>query len=251
MTLAAPTKAGVGVVDNSPRLLVTRRDPTTQSYYPLGFLRYDGHTYSFAYLRGALTVEGFRTLPGLSDPTRHYTSEHLFPIFAERVISSRRPDRQVSMEALGLSVDAAPFEVLQRSGGRRIGDEIEVLPAPTPEPDGVLTLDFLVHGVRCQTLEAQARISRLTVGEQLRIVPEADNERDERALLVTDCDQVRLGYVPGPLLDLLHAAQRRSVSVLRANGPEVGYHFRLLVRASLWVPVGYQPFSGPGWEIVA
>jgi hypothetical protein len=251
MTLAVPTTADAGVMDGSSRLLVTRRDPAKQSYYPLGFLTHDGHSYSFAYLRGVVTGEGIRTLPGLGELTHRYTSERLFPIFAERVISSRRPDRRISMEALGLSVDAAPFEVLQRSGGRRLGDEIEVLPAPTAGSDGRLTVDFLVHGVRYQTLEAQARISELAVGEQLRIVPEADNEWDSRALLVTECDEVPLGYVPGPLLDLMHSAQRSSVSVLRANGPEVGYHFRLLVRAKLCVPLGYQPFSGPGWETVA
>jgi hypothetical protein len=251
MTLAAPTTADVGVANDSPRLLVTRRDPATQSYYPLGFLGLEGQTYTFAYLRRAVKVDSFRTLPGLSDPARRYTSERLFPIFAERVISSHRPDRQVSMEALGLSADAAPFEVLQRSGGRRIGDEIEVLPAPTAGSDGMLMVDFLVHGVRYQTLEAQARISRLAVGEQLRIVPEPDNEWDSQALLVTDCDEVCLGYVPGPLLDLLHLAQSHSVSVLRANGPEVGYHFRLLVWTRLRVPVGYRPFSGPDWETVA
>ncbi|WP_125591668.1 HIRAN domain-containing protein [Amycolatopsis balhimycina] len=198
-----------------------------------------------------MAVEGFRTLPGLSDTMHRYTSERLFPIFAERVISSRRPDRQISMEALGLTVGAAPFEVLQRSGGRRVGDEIEVLPAPIADSDGALTVDFLVHGVRYQTLEAQARISQLELGELLRVVPETDNEWDSRALLVTDCDEVCLGYVPGPLLDLLHSAESCSVSVLRANGPEVGYHFRLLVRARLRVPAGYQPFSGPGWETVA
>jgi hypothetical protein len=251
MTLAAPTMADARVANGSPRLLVTRRDPATQSYYPLGFLEHDGQTYAFAYLREAVMVEGFRVLPGLSDPTRRYTSERLFPIFAERVISSRRPDRQVSMKALGLRVDAAPFEVLQRSGGRRIGDEIEVLPAPTAESDGMLMVDFLVHGVRYQTLEAQARISQLVIGEQLRIVRETDNKWDSRALLVTDCDEVCLGYVPGPLLDLLHSARKSSVSVLRANGPEVGYHFRLLVRAELYVPAGSQPFSGPAWETVA
>jgi hypothetical protein len=111
-------------------------------------------------------------------------------------------------------------------------------------------MDFLVHGVRHQSPEAQDRISQLKVGERLRIIAEPDNEWDTRALLVTDDDKVPLGYVPQPLLDVLHSGDIRSVTVVRANGPEVGFHFRLLVRVSMVVPAGYQPFHGPGWDTV-
>jgi hypothetical protein len=251
MTLAAMTTGDAGAMVTSSRLLVTRRDSATRSYQALGFLELRDQTYTFAYLRTALADERFRTLPGLSDTARRYSSDRLFPVFAERVISARRPDRQVSMAALGLSQDAALFEVLQRSGGRRVGDTIEVLPAPTAGPNGELTIDFLVHGVRYQSSVAQDRISRLEVGERLRIVAEPDNEWNTRTLLVTDSDEVQLGYVPDPLLDVLHSADVHSVTVVRANGPEVGFHFRLLVRVNMFVPAGSQPFGGPEWNTVA
>ena len=80
------------------RLLVTVQDPETKAYRPVGFLRYDGDQYTFAYLRREREREGFRPLPGLAraadGPLRSAT---LFPLFAERVISSRRPDRELSM----------------------------------------------------------------------------------------------------------------------------------------------------------
>jgi hypothetical protein len=94
MTLAAPTTAHGGVANDSPRLLVTRRDPATQSYDPLGFLVLEGQTFTFAYLREAVAVEGFRTLPGLSDPTRRYTSKRLFRLLVRarlRVPAGYRP----------------------------------------------------------------------------------------------------------------------------------------------------------------
>lgn len=86
------------------------------------------------------------------------------------------------------------------------------------------------------------------VGDEPRIVAEPDNPLDSRALLVTDRGEVRLGYVPAPLLDVLHSAENWSVTVLQANGPEVGFHLRLLVRANMRVPPGYQPFSGAAWD---
>ncbi len=115
-------------VAEPPRLLVTRRDPQDRSYQPIGFLTYDGHQYRFLYLRELPESRHLRVLPGLPEVTRSYRSTRLFPIFAERVISPRRPDRAVSIEALGLSAEAGPFEILQRSGGRRVGDSIEVVP---------------------------------------------------------------------------------------------------------------------------
>ncbi|MCT2587465.1 HIRAN domain-containing protein [Actinophytocola gossypii] len=249
-TAADSTDAGLAAPVSS-RLLVTRRDPETTSYQPLGFLTFNGHTYTFRYLRKAVIEDGFRALPGLSDATRSHTSDRLFPIFAERVISARRPDREMSMTALGLPVDAAPFEVLQRSGGRRVGDTIEVVPAPTISPDGTVSIDFLVHGVRYQSSEAQERITRLRTGEHLRIVHQVDNPADRRALLVTDQDALPLGYVPKPLLELVHNVTDSNAVVLRANPPKVGFHFRLLARVTGRMANDHQPFTGPDWETIS
>ncbi len=81
-------------------------------------------------------------------------------------------------------------------------------------------------------------------------MPDSDNEKDDRALLVTDEDAVPLGWVPNPLLELVHEITDPVVTVLRANGPEVGFHLRLLVGLTGRLPVGYQPFSGSRWETV-
>jgi len=76
------------------------------------------------------------------------------------------------MHALGLPLEAGPFEVLRRSAGRRVEDQIELVPVPDVSADGCAALDFLVHGVRHMTQEAQDRISALAVGERLNLRPE-------------------------------------------------------------------------------
>lgn len=230
------------------RLLVTRRDPDTRQYHSVGFLSLVEGRYTFAYLRSLVEGNAFRPLPGFADGHRIYEDAKLFPIFAERIMSPRRPDRPGVMEALGLDVDAEPFEVLARSGGRRVGDTIELVPVPRPAADGSTTIDFFVHGVRHMTSEAQARITGLQADERLQLEPEPENDVESRAVLVTDTDKVRLGYVPTPLLDVVHDMDNPQAVVLRANPPRVGFHFRLLVRVSGSMQFGRFPFTGPDWD---
>jgi hypothetical protein len=234
---------------SEPRLLVTRQDPGTRQYTSIGFLSYDGAVYRFDYLSAAVAQPGFQPLPGLSS-IRHHESARLFPIFAERVMSARRPDREASLQALDLGLDAAPFEVLSRSGGRRVGDTIELIAAPSTDAHGRLSADFLLHGVRHVRAHAQHRISALRKGDELRLVPDLSNPVQPRALLVADEDETPLGWVPDPLLEVIERLQGETVRVVRANGPEVGFHLRLLVNVSGTWPFEEQPFSGQSWETI-
>lgn len=231
------------------RLLVTRRDPQTSAYRSVGFLTHTGGAYTFAYLRAELERKGFRPLPGLTRATTGpVSSDVLFPLFAERVISSRRPDRHTSFEALGLPFDAAPMEVLARSHGQRVGDTIELLPAPDAGEGDEVAFTFLSHGVRHLLESEQERLSLLVPGEQLRLVPERTNQVNARAQLVTDLRDVRLGWLPDPLIDVVESINSPHVEVERANGPEVGFHFRLLARIEGRVRNGRWLFAGPEWE---
>jgi hypothetical protein len=55
------------------------------------------------------------------------------------------------------------MEFLDRSGGRRGGDTIELLAEPTTTVDGTSSCTFLVHGVRYNS-EAEATIDSLRQG---------------------------------------------------------------------------------------
>ena len=203
------------------RLLVSRQDPETKRFTPVGVLScHDGH-YAFSYEEGVK-----RALPGLPLGRAHH-SDSLFPIFSERVIHPLRPDRRRTLEQLGLPPEVGPFEILAVSGGRRTGDTYELTPLPEP---GEVALQFLVHGVRHLTDVEQSVIATLVPGQQLDLVPEPDNEYNDRALLVTT-DGRRLGYVPDPLLSFVHPIMRHAftLKVLRVNDVEAGLHMRLLV----------------------
>lgn len=232
------------------RLLVTLREPEPPRYRSAGFLTCEADgTFTFAYLRSEVAHPDFRPLPGLPATGSRLQSTHLFPLFAERVISSRRPDREETMHALGLPADAAPFEVLSRSGGRRVGDMLELLEVPHVDAGGLVELTFFAHGVRYQSEAAQARIGELHPGQELAMVPEPNNPANPEALAVRD-EPHRLGYVPDPLLRLAHDVRSGDgrLTVAQVNGPEVGFHFRLLVTMS--GRVSYPPFSEPEFETV-
>lgn len=235
------------------RLLVSWQHPTTRTYHAVAMLYKARKQYEFAYLRRAQHLTGFRPFPGFSKLTRRYRSPRLFPLFSERVMDPSRPDRPRWLSALALDEEAPPMEILARSGGHRQGDSIEVLPEPSVSPSGRTSCDFMVHGVGHQA-GAGDRISALKVGDPLRLVKDLGNEVNPRALLVTASSAEPLGWIPDPLLDYVHDVRNTatsSVRVLRANGPEVGNHLRLLVRLEGIVESGYRPFSGRDWDTLA
>lgn len=245
-TVTEPSVTGVAAVT---RLLVTSRDAETRQYRPVGFLTMEGGNYEFAYLRSERQRAGFRPLPGLTRAADGpVSSASLFPLFAERVLSSRRPDREISLKALGLSSDAAPLEVLARSHGQRVGDTVELLNAPRVNAGEDVSFTFLTHGVRYLHAGEQARIERLARGETLHLIADPQNPANPRALLVTDTDRVRLGWLPDPLIEVVESIADRQVTVERANGSHVGFHFRLLARLEGRATADL--FTGPQWETV-
>lgn len=233
------------------RLLVTRQDPDSRRYTAVGFLSEgENHGFRFDYLLGAVRSPGFRPLPGLSHVEKSYLSDNLFPIFAERIMSSRRPDREVTLQALGLGLDAAPFEVLARGGGRRVGDTIELTPAPVPDALGQLTVPFLVHGIRYLEAAAGRALELLAPGSALHLVPEPGNEVNEKALIVADEGGRKFGYVPDPLLGVVEGLSDRRLEAARVNSLSLGFHLRLLVVLHGRLAPGRAAFSGPQWETV-
>jgi hypothetical protein len=257
-------RSGSGVVEDAcvsdvsagvaRRLAVAWQHPVTRAIQPVGILEFDGVRYRFCYVRNAQGIEGFRPLLGFPDLHQTYESSHLFPLFAQRVMDARRPDYGRHLTRLRLSGNAEPLEVLGRSGGRRMGDTIQLCPEPLVAPDGATCSIFLVNGVRhvlAKDPAAEQRFALLRRGEPLALVDEPDNPWNKRAILVSARDGQRLGWVPDLLLDYVHTVRDWSAPALvieHVNGPEVPPHLRLLVRLEGRVPVGYQPYAGPSWE---
>lgn len=246
---ATPTGFGVG---GAFRLLVTRQDPSTRRYAAIGLLTCTGGTYEFSYLRSAVDAPGFRPLLGFAALNRPYRSERLFPLFAQRVMDPRRPDRPRWLSSLGLDGDPDVMEILARSGGRREGDHLELLTLPRIEDDGRTKISFLVHGVR--HAGSFDDIGHLAVGARLRLVDDRNNPVNARALLVSGADGRRLGWVPDPLVEFVRHVRDRGdvdVRVLRVNPVELGPHQRLLVELSGRADPLSAPLTAAGLENAA
>ena len=241
--------------NSADRLLVTIRRATEAgvgSYIPVGFLSHMSDRFSFSYLKSAVADPEFRPLFGFRRTDLVYESDSLFPLFGERIMSAKRPERPDYLRTLHLDDQSEPWEILGRSGGRRIGDTIEVIPEPVVAGDGSFTATFLVHGVRYRSEQSQARITRLRSGEKLSVERDPGNEASSFAVKVM-CDQeLHLGFVPEPLAEFVCRALPNDpeLLVVQANGPDAPPHLRLLVRLSGRLQPGERAFDGPLWETV-
>lgn len=234
------------------KLVVAWQHPETRLIAPVGLLEHDQEDqYRFRYLRRAAEVPDFQPFMGLPDLYRSYRSSRLFPIFAQRIMSSKRPDFSRYLQQLHLAQDASPWEQMARSEGRRTGDTVQVFPVPTVDENGATTCRFLVHGIRHVTGGA---LPPLAPGERLSLRSEPTNPKNPNALLVCSSEGIELGYVPDLLLEHVYAVREQGPADLvveHVNGIEAPVHLRVLVRLKGHVPPGYQPMSGPRWATFA
>lgn len=236
-------------VDGAHSFLVTRRDRETGRYERLGVLTQVQNGWDFRYFREVAERGLLRALPGIPVTGSVVHSEHLFPLFAQRVISPRRPDRSRVLGMLGLDDSATAFEILAHNGGRRFGDTIELIQLPRTSEGGRERMQFLVHGMRHRSAAEQAAVDALAVGDRLLLVAEPDNPVDPEALLVSTVNGSALGWVPAPLLPLLDLGPDVQASVAHVNGSDSPPHQRLLVelRGDLARP---GVFASPAWRLV-
>ncbi len=105
----------------------------TRLWFPVGRLDAAGRpvSYRFRYTLGAQRAQreaGFPLLLEFPELAREYTAPDLFPLFQNRVINPRRPERNHYLRTMDLDPDASPIEILSTSGGRRATDAYEVFP---------------------------------------------------------------------------------------------------------------------------
>jgi hypothetical protein len=235
------------------RLYVGWRDPETERIWPVGLLvRREGQTgavrFIFAYLELAPQLERFRPFASFPDLHAVYESPSLFPMFTNRIMPRERPDYAAHLERLDLPGEPEPFEVLQRSGGFRATDRVEVFPEPEVDPaTGRLRCLFFSRGIDHIEGGSEA-VSLLQVGDPLSLVDEPDNPVNPRALLLHAPSGSIVGYAPDYLVEFLHEVRELcdgdvSVRVEHVNPPETPPHLRLLCGVESCTPAGYRPFS--------
>lgn len=252
----------------SRRLVVTWQHPIERTIEPVGILQFDGQTYSFHYIRNALQINDFHPFLGFPYLHRAYHSDRLFAFFAQRAMTPRRPDFAHWVRRLGLDDDATPWEQISRSEGRRQGDTVQLFPVPDVG-NGQMKCNFLVHGIRHIPEEPirgdgnnirlsadalEAHLSALRPGDPLRVLDQPDNDYNPKAILTTTVTDQPLGWVPDLLVDEVHRIPNRgsvNVTAQVVNGPEAGWHLRLLAHMEAVVPQDFRVFDGPKWEPLA
>lgn len=168
---------------------------------PVGRLEHEAAGYRFVYTRGAQTLKGFKSFPGMPDLATVYESDALFPLFANRLLARSRPEYQAYLGWSGFEPDDPPdpIAILGVTEGRRVTDSVELFPCPQPDADGCYINKFFLHGVRWIDAKGLDRISRLNAGDPLTLLPEPANNYDPDAVVVLAAgtsEGVKIGYVP-------------------------------------------------------
>ena len=163
--------------DTRPRrFMVVWQDPEARTFHHVGRLEFTAAgEFCFADVPGARLAPRFRPFAAFPDLEHEYRSNELFPFFANRVMSARRPDFDAHLTALGLTrEDWTPLELLARSAGERATDTIQVIPGHR-------------GALRGRTRSRERRVSRfrqLREGQELHLRPDPSNPEDHRAVLI-------------------------------------------------------------------
>jgi hypothetical protein len=120
-----------------------------------------------------------------------YRSAYLFPTFAQRIPSPKRPDYQAILESWGVEHSDDPLEILALSGGIQATDRLELAEYRASDDDLSDPLLFRIAGMKYQTGQAN-----LHVGDRLELLHEMGNAHDPDATLVLTRSGVKVGYVP-------------------------------------------------------
>ena len=238
---------------NKPKtLFLAWQDYKSRIWFPIGRLTFDGERYQFVYIKGAKDAEqqcGFQPLISFPQWNEVYYSTHLFPVFANRLMSRSRPEYKSFVERLNISLNEDdPMVLLARSEGKRETDSLTVFPCPEADEEGKYQLHFFAHGLRYLPEAAIARIEQFNVGDKLLLANEFQNEYDRRALTLNTQDHYIVGYCPRYLLSnifeiLMKDPQLVEVKVERINQLPTPLNYRFLCKMTYSTLDDIKPFS--------
>ncbi len=224
--------------DDAPVLFLAWQDRESRRWYPIGRLSCEEGMYRFVYVAGYRRAEsegGLAPPIGFPDVDRDYRSERLFPLFANRVMSSAREDYPAYLSRLNVTDGpAAPLHILARNRGLRPQDPFEVFARPLVQTKtgARFSTTFFVHGVRHAPQTAQARVMTLAQGDPLLPMLDLGNPEDPEAIALRTGDRHLIGFVPRYYVaDLSRVlSERPTFTVERINPPPAPTQQRVLCR---------------------
>ncbi len=236
-------------------LYIAWQDPQSRLWHTVGKLSHENNLYTFAYTRGASESPRFKYLGRMLDLHKKYYSKELFPLFANRILNSSRPEYPAYVRWLAMNPDTEndPMQLLARSGGERATDELYVYAQPEINNQGEMELFFLSNGLRYLSPDSLKRIEQLKTGDQLALMRETENIHDRFALVLETDEQIKVGYCPHYLSrDLCQIMEKTTVqlTVERLNH-DAPIQFRLLCKAVFTLPAGLALFSDAEYQPLA
>ena len=207
----------------------------------------------FRYTGGATRAHkevGFEPLVSFPDFREDYLSEKLFPLFHNRVLSSKRADFPEYIDWLGLTREEAdPISILSVSGGTRVTDNLQTFPKIEAGPDGSFQMRFFAHGLRHLPEASRERATRLKPGEKLRVMIEVNNPATRLAVTLHADDYVMVGWAPRYLVEdlvtCIPKAPEIEVTVVKVNHLHAPLNQSILVESSGKSPANHRLMSSP------
>lgn len=236
-------------------LYVFWQHPESKGWHPVGILRKLKHEFEFVYTKGAREADGFVPFLRLDDLEARYKSNALFPIFANRILSPKRPEYRDFIQWIAAEQQAAdPLVILGRTGGKRATDSLVLYSKPEPNEKNQLDLFFLCHGIEYLPKNASDRVGTLREDETLFPMFDVRNPYDPHAIAIrTDDPPYLIGYVPRfftrELKKCIESTRPDDVDfrVARVN-LEAPLQFRLMCRFTSPWPAGFRPWDQPEYQ---
>lgn len=177
---------------------VSWQNPDSRIWHIVGRLQRKEKSYIFNYTKGAEKASIFQPFSGMENLKTEYHSEFLFPFFANRILSNKRPEYKEYISWLGLNEsNADPLKILTRSEGTRGTDNYQVIKKFSWDPDGKFKHSFFSHGLRHFHPLTKELICKLKVGDKVFLCLDRQNSFDENAVLIRSENPKHLiGYVP-------------------------------------------------------
>lgn len=174
------------------------QEPDTREWYVVGMLKRRSEGYVFNYTQGATFSKKFIPFSGMEELDKTYFSSELFPLFKNRLLSSRRPEYPRFIEWLGLNHDEAdPIDVLGRSGAIRGTDQLQMFKRIKVDERGFFEHVFFVHGIAYMAKGSKERVDSLSLGDRLYFCLDYQNPVDKNAVIVRANDPAEiLGFCP-------------------------------------------------------
>jgi HIRAN domain len=174
------------------------QSPDTRDWHIVGSLTQAESNYNFRYTKGALASDKFIPFSGMEELNKSYFSENLFPLFQNRLLSSKRPEYPEFIKWLRLDEENAdPVTVLGRSGGVRGTDQFQTFSKFEINANGEFEHLFFAHGLRYLAEHASDRVSTLKNGEKILMCLDRQNDYDKNAVIIRAENPAEIvGYCP-------------------------------------------------------